>query len=84
MINQICRYGVGSDYAPLFEEVFQRTLPDLFEKQPDLLHHLTTMLCPSFLMENGVPVVRSYQRAGEFVITFPQAYHAGFNSGVRY
>ena len=29
----------------------------------------------------GVPVHRLVHREGSFVITFPNAYHAGFNTG---
>lgn len=32
------------------------SLPDLFDAQPDLLFQLVTMLNPSVLVENGVPV----------------------------
>jgi hypothetical protein len=32
----------------------------------------------------GVPVYRTDQQAGEFVITFPRAYHAGFNQGYNF
>jgi histone demethylase JARID1 len=39
------------------------------------------MLNPSLLLERGVKVVRTDQRAGEFVVTFPRSYHAGFNNG---
>ena len=31
-------------------------LPDLFDAEPDLLFQLVTMLNPSVLQENGVPV----------------------------
>ena len=74
-------YGVSSLHCTQFEKVMRDSLPDLFEVQPDLLHHLTTMLSPMELMEAGVPVVRAIQKPGEFVITFPQAYHGGFNTG---
>lgn len=40
-----------------------------------------TQLSPSFLKQEGVPVYRLEQKAGDFVITFPHAYHSGFNSG---
>lgn len=32
----------------------------------------------------GVPVFRTDQHAGEFVVTFPRAYHAGFNQGYNF
>jgi hypothetical protein len=38
---------------------------------------------PKRLADAGVRVYACNQRAGEFVITFPKAYHAGFNHGVR-
>ena len=40
-----------------------------------------TQLSPSVLKSEGVPVYRVVQKAGEFVLTFPRAYHAGFNCG---
>ena len=30
--------------------------PELFEDQPDLLHHLVTTLSPNILMKQGIPV----------------------------
>jgi len=74
-------YGVNSYSCTQFEQVMKDALPDLFEVQPDLLHHLTTMLSPIDLLEAGVPVVKAVQNPGEFMVTFPQAYHGGFNSG---
>lgn len=40
-----------------------------------------TQLSPSILKSEGVPVYRCVQNPGEFVLTFPRAYHAGFNCG---
>ncbi|XVF06404.1 hypothetical protein REPUB_Repub06bG0045800 [Reevesia pubescens] len=74
-------YGVPGKNAPKLEEAMRKHLPDLFDEQPDLLHKLVTQLSPSILKSEGLPVYRCVQNAGEFVLTFPRAYHAGFNCG---
>jgi len=74
-------YGVPGASADDFEQSFKKAMPDLFASQPDLLFQLVTMLSPSLLQKDGVPVFRTDQHAGEFVVTFPRSYHAGFNTG---
>lgn len=74
-------YSVGSDNAALLEQVMKRELPYLFDKHPDLLHQLVTMVCPADLKRHNVPVFKAVQEPGEFVVTFPRGYHSGFNSG---
>ncbi|XP_010934317.1 putative lysine-specific demethylase JMJ16 [Elaeis guineensis] len=74
-------YGVPSREAVKLEAAMKKHLADLFEEQPDLLHKLVTQFSPSILKSEGVPVYRCVQRSGEFVITFPRAYHSGFNCG---
>ncbi|KAF5746960.1 Transcription factor jumonji family protein / zinc finger family protein isoform 1 [Tripterygium wilfordii] len=74
-------YGVPGSDALKLEEAMRRHLPDLFEEQPDLLHKLVTQLSPSILKSESVPVYRCIQNSGEFVLTFPRAYHSGFNCG---
>src|SRR5579859_5018806 len=75
-------YGIPGSDAKKFEEAMQNAVPELFETQPDLLFQLVTMLSPERLVEEGVQVFAVDQRPNQFVITFPQAYHAGFNHGV--
>lgn len=58
--------------------------PELFAQQPDLLYQLVTLMSPGRLKENGVRVVACDQRPGEFVVTFPKAYHSGFNHGFNF
>lgn len=77
-------YGVPGAAAEKFEGVMKEAAPELFESQPDLLHHLVTIINPNTLMANDVPIVRTNQYAGEFVVTFPRAYHAGFNQGYNF
>ncbi|WOL18229.1 lysine-specific demethylase 5B [Canna indica] len=78
-----CWYGVPGTEANAFEKVMREALPDLFEAQPDLLFQLVTMLNPSILLENGVPVYGVLQEPGNFVITFPRSFHGGFNFGLN-
>jgi JmjC domain, hydroxylase len=62
------------DKCFVFRSSAEEALPFSFSFQ-------VTQFSPSLLKQEGVPVYRSVQREGEFVITFPRAYHAGFNSG---
>ncbi|KAK9734057.1 hypothetical protein RND81_04G111700 [Saponaria officinalis] len=77
-------YGVPRDAALAFEEVIRVhgfgeeinplvTFATLGEK--------TTVMSPEVLVNAGVPCCRLVQNAGEFVVTFPRAYHSGFSHG---
>ncbi|KAI8007277.1 putative lysine-specific demethylase JMJ16 [Camellia lanceoleosa] len=72
-------YGVPGKDALKLEAAMRKHLPDLFEEQPDLLHKLVTQLSSSVVKSDGVPVYRCVQNSGEFILTFPRAYHSGFN-----
>ncbi|KAK3377568.1 PLU-1-like protein-domain-containing protein [Podospora didyma] len=77
-------YGIPGEDAEKFENAMREAVPELFETQPDLLFQLVTLLTPEQLKKAGVRVYALDQRAGQFVITFPQAYHAGFNHGFNF
>ncbi|POR33792.1 Lid2 complex component lid2 [Tolypocladium paradoxum] len=77
-------YGIPGEDAEKFEAAMKEAVPELFETQPDLLFQLVTLLTPEQLKKAGVRVYALDQRAGQFVITFPQAYHAGFNHGFNF
>eukprot|EP00850_Spirogloea_muscicola_P016183 SM000129S26170 [mRNA] locus=s129:347986:353264:- [translate_table: standard] len=81
-------YGCSGAAAPAFEEVASRLVyeRELLKERGaaeayNLLFGKTTMFSPKLLVEAGVPVVRAVQQCGEFVVTFPRAYHAGFSHG---
>lgn len=40
-----------------------------------------TVISPSVLTKNSIPFCKMTQYENEFIITFPYAYHAGFNYG---
>jgi hypothetical protein len=74
-------FGIAGVNAPQFEAVMHDVAAELFEEQPDLLLQLVTILSPARLVRRGVPVVQLTQSAGDFVVTFPAAYHTGYNTG---
>ncbi|OLL26344.1 Lid2 complex component lid2 [Neolecta irregularis DAH-3] len=74
-------YGIPGEDSEKFEAAMRKAVPELFESQPDLLFQLVTMLSPGRLVKEGVRVYAIDQKPNEFVITFPKAYHAGFNQG---
>ena len=74
-------YGVPAHASEALEEAMRDALPHLFEAAPSLMYQLVTMLSPTQLKARGVPVCRLVHQEGSFVITFPNAYHAGFNTG---
>lgn len=77
-------YGIPAEDTDKFEKAMKDEVPELFETQPDLLFQLVTLAKPDKLRKAGVRVYAIDQRAGQFVITFPQAYHAGFNHGFNF
>ncbi|KAJ5176827.1 uncharacterized protein N7482_002704 [Penicillium canariense] len=77
-------YGIPGADAEAFENAMREAVPELFEGQPDLLFQLVTLMPPDKLRKAGVHVYAVDQRAGQFVLTFPQAYHAGFNHGFNF
>ena len=74
-------YGVPGASSSKFEDVVRKFLSQTIKKIPDLLHHMNTQFSPSLLRANGVPVYQVRQNPGEFVVTFPQAFHGGFSYG---
>ncbi|GMM37735.1 histone demethylase [Saccharomycopsis crataegensis] len=83
-----CHYGdikkwycIPESSCNRFEVLMKELAPDLFLRQPDLLHQLVTLLSPYDIVKNEVECYYANQRAGEFIITFPKCYHSGFNCG---
>ncbi|KAJ7943867.1 Lysine-specific demethylase [Quillaja saponaria] len=81
-------YGVPGHEALEFERVVREHVytRDILSSDGDdgafdVLLGKTTLFPPNILLEHGVPVFKAVQKPGEFIITFPRAYHAGFSHG---
>lgn len=74
-------YGVAGKNALDFENALKAEMPHLFAAEPQLLFQLTTIINPNILKRHGVKLCTTLQSEGEFVVTFPRAYHSGFNCG---
>jgi len=74
-------YGIPEKGAKAFEQAAREMLPEAFKESPDLLHHMTTQISPNVLLRRNVPVFRVTQDPKTFIITFPRAFHGGFNYG---
>ena len=48
---------------------------------PQFLRHKSCLASPTLLQQSSVRPNTLVQHAGEFVVTFPRGYHAGFNLG---
>ena len=76
-------YCIPASAAEKFEQCFQSLLPDVYEAHAHDLGSVFTMLSPSFLMSQGIPVYTLEHYPGEYVVTFPGAYYAMFNCGLN-
>ncbi|XP_038680297.1 lysine-specific demethylase JMJ706-like isoform X2 [Tripterygium wilfordii] len=81
-------YGIPGHAASRFEKMVREHVytQDILSTDGedgafDVLLGKTTLFPPSILLEHDVPVYKAVQKPGEFIITFPQAYHAGFSHG---
>jgi len=75
-------YGVGAAHAADFDAVAaDHAFAQAVECDPQLLLKKNLMVPPSMLIKHGVPVSRATQLPGQFVVTLPKAYHAGFSHG---
>lgn len=77
-------YAVPGDYAFAFEEIIRTQAYggniDQFAALK-LIGEKTTLLSPELVVASGIPCCRLVQNPGEFVVTFPRAYHVGFSHG---
>ncbi|XP_076000834.1 lysine-specific demethylase 4A-like isoform X2 [Genypterus blacodes] len=74
-------YVVPPEHGKRLERLAQGFFPGSAQNCEAFLRHKMTLISPSILKKYGIPFDKITQEAGEFMVTFPYAYHAGFNHG---
>lgn len=74
-------YSIPLAYKQRFESIAESYFTQEFRQCSQFLRHKTKMFSPSKLKQSGIECVTVLQSPGEFVVTFPGCYHAGFSHG---
>jgi hypothetical protein len=74
-------YTIPSEYGKRFELMASRLYPQSACYCNAFLRHKIYIISPELLDKNQIPYGKCTQEAGEFMVTFPYAYHAGYNHG---
>ena len=76
-------YCVPEAEREKFERAVKAKVALLFKEDPNILHGVVTMVSPEYLLSQNVNVMRTLQQPGEFIVTLPGSYHAGFSTGLN-
>ncbi|CAF91827.1 unnamed protein product, partial [Tetraodon nigroviridis] len=74
-------YAIPPEHGKRLERLAAGFFPNSFKVCEAFLRHKMTLISPSILKKYGIPFDKITQETGEFIITFPYGYHAGFNHG---
>ncbi|GAV03783.1 hypothetical protein RvY_14163 [Ramazzottius varieornatus] len=76
-------YAVAPKDGRRFERLAASLFPANYKQCNSFLRHKSTLISHSVIRSSGIPFDRIMQHEGEIIITFPYAYHAGFNCGLN-
>ncbi|KAG7456674.1 hypothetical protein MATL_G00238390 [Megalops atlanticus] len=74
-------YCVPPEHGKRLERLAKGFFPGSAQNCEAFLRHKMTLISPSILKKYGIPFEKITQEAGQFMVTFPYGYHAGFNHG---
>ncbi|KAJ7726252.1 JmjC-domain-containing protein [Mycena maculata] len=74
-------YAVPQARAGALEGTMRGYFPKDTSSCPQFLRHKSFLASPTLLAQSAVRPNHLVQHAGEFVVTYPRGYHAGFNLG---
>ncbi|ESK85356.1 jumonji family transcription [Moniliophthora roreri MCA 2997] len=76
-------YSVPQGRASALENAMRSYFPKDTSQCPQFLRHKSFLASPTLLAKSSCKPNHCVQHAGEFMITFPRGYHAGFNLGLN-
>lgn len=74
-------YSVSHTQKEALDKYIKNKKLNISIEDPYILHRLILLVDPLELIDNGIKVYRGVQYPGDFIITLPKAYHAGFSTG---
>lgn len=74
-------YSIPQEHSGRFFDLMKDIFHEHYKNCHEFLRHKTFIASPQFLEKNGIPCNSIVHNQGEFVITYPYGYHAGFNFG---
>uniref|UniRef100_A0AAX7UPL3 [histone H3]-trimethyl-L-lysine(9) demethylase n=1 Tax=Astatotilapia calliptera TaxID=8154 RepID=A0AAX7UPL3_ASTCA len=74
-------YVVPPEQGKRLERLAKGFFPGNVQGCEAFLRHKMTLISPFILKKYGIPFEKVTQEAGQFIVTFPFGYHAGFNHG---
>ncbi|OTF82309.1 lysine-specific histone demethylase-like protein [Euroglyphus maynei] len=76
-------YCVPPEYGKKLEKLANELFSSQYQECPAFLRHKMTIISPQILRKYSIPYNKITQEKGEFMITFPYSYHAGYNHGLN-
>jgi len=68
-------------YSERMEMLAKALFPSEHGDCEQFLRHKMSLISPTHLIANGIPCYTTVHHEREFMITFPKAFHSGFNHG---
>ncbi|KAE9408688.1 JmjC-domain-containing protein [Gymnopus androsaceus JB14] len=76
-------YAVPQGRAGALEQTMRSQFLNIRSQCPQFLRHKSFLASPTLLAKSSCKPNTMVQHAGEFIITYPRGYHAGFNLGLN-
>lgn len=74
-------YAIPPEHGRRLERLASGFFPGSYQVCQAFLRHKMTIISPPILKQYSIPYNKITQEPGEFMVTFPYGYHAGYNHG---